>query len=51
MEPCTIDVSDWTKIGFAKGGGVGCIADDRQTHSATRTWLTNTPRDAEPFRL
>jgi len=28
---------------------IGCIADDRQTHSATRTCLTNTPRDAEPF--
>jgi len=37
------------------GGGLpsvthlGCITDDRQTHSATRTCLTNTPRDAEPF--
>jgi len=28
---------------------IGCITDDRQTHSATRTCLTNTPRDAEPF--
>jgi len=28
---------------------IGCIADDRQTRSATRTCLTNTPRDAEPF--
>jgi len=28
---------------------IGCITDDRQTRSATRTCLTNTPRDAEPF--
>jgi len=29
--------------------GIGCIADNTQTHSATRTCLTNTRRDAEPF--
>jgi len=28
---------------------IGCVTDDRQTHSATQTCLTNTPRDAEPF--
>ena len=28
---------------------IGCVTDDRQTHSATRTCLTNTTRDAEPF--
>jgi len=28
---------------------IGCVTDDRQTRSATRTCLTNTPRDAEPF--
>jgi len=30
-------------------GTIGCITDDRQMHSATRTCLTNTPRDADPF--
>jgi len=28
-------------------GNIGCVTDDRQTHSATRTCLTNTPRNAE----
>jgi len=28
---------------------IGCITDNRQMHSATRTCLTNTPRDAKPF--
>jgi len=28
---------------------IGCIVDDRQMPSATRTCLTNTPRDAEPI--
>jgi len=41
----------WTlKCGkFEVSAPIGCIADDRQTHSATRTHLTNTPRDTEPF--
>jgi len=26
---------------------IGCIMDNRRTHGATRTCLTNTPRDAE----
>jgi len=32
----------------ASPAAIGCIADDRQTHSATRTHLTNTPIDAKP---
>ena len=38
------------RILFCTLGGtliVGCITDDRQTHGATQTCLTNTPRDAE----
>jgi len=31
------------------GGVIGCITDDRQMHSDTRTYLTNMLRDAEPF--
>jgi len=42
-------VDDAIEAGLASVTPIGCITDDRQTHSATRTCLTNTPRDAEPF--
>jgi len=46
-----VAASFWTSVfdqnWIRQGEGVGCIADDRWTHGATRACLTNTPRGVE----